>query len=99
VRVCGEDHVGIGTDGAVTTYDDMAAYERHLAKEHEARVKAGVAAPGEAPGVYPFLIDLRGPEQFRKLAAMLRARGHSQGRVDKILGGNFLRFAREVWGA
>ncbi|HEX8232039.1 MAG TPA: membrane dipeptidase [Caulobacteraceae bacterium] len=99
LKVCGEDHVGIGTDGNVTTLDDIAAYDKELAKEHAARVKAGVAAPGEAPGVYPFLLDLRGPEQFRKLDAMLRARGHPQARVDKVMGLNFLRFAREVWGA
>ena len=39
-----------------------------------------------------------GPGKFRKLADMLAARGFSKGRIDKILGGNFLRFAREVWG-
>lgn len=98
VRICGEDHVGIGTDGNVTTIDDMDAYKAYQARENEMRRKAGVAAPGEGPEVYPFLLDLRGPDQFRRLAGMLRARGHSQARVDKVMGKNFLRFARNVWG-
>ena len=31
VDVCGEDHVGIGTDGPVTAIDDLEAYKTHLA--------------------------------------------------------------------
>ena len=99
VNVCGEDHVGIGTDGGTTAIDDMPAYDRALVKVHEQRKAAGVAAPGEGPKTYPFVLDLQGPDQFRKLARMLRARGHAQARIDKILGGNFLRYAGDVWGA
>jgi len=29
---------------------------------------------------------------------LLAAKGYSTGRIEKILGLNFLRFAREVWG-
>jgi membrane dipeptidase len=29
---------------------------------------------------------------------MLAKRGHSEARIDKILGGNFARVMREVWG-
>ena len=29
VNVCGEDHVGIGTDGTVTAIDDLDAYRAH----------------------------------------------------------------------
>ena len=47
---------------------------------------------------YPFVVDLRGAGQFRKLAGLLKARGHAQARIDKILGLNFLRFAKDVWG-
>jgi membrane dipeptidase len=99
VKVCGEDHVGIGTDGGLTAIDDMKAYDESLAKEHEARVKAGIAAKGEEPGVYPFVPDLTGPQQFRTVAAMLRKGGMSQVQVENILGRNFLRYARDVWGA
>ena len=33
VNVCGEDHVGIGTDGGTTAVDDMAAYRAAIRQE------------------------------------------------------------------
>lgn len=99
IDICGEDHVGIGTDGWITQVDDLPAYRASLAKEVEARRKAGIGAAGEGPDSFTFAIDMRGPTQFHDLAARLRARGHSTARVEKILGLNFLRYARDVWGA
>jgi membrane dipeptidase len=99
VNVCGEDHVGIGTDGTVTSIDDLEAYKSVLADEVQARRKAGVSAAGERPDTLPFVVDLRGVGQFRDLAARLERRGYSSARIEKILGQNFLRYAREVWGA
>lgn len=99
VNLCGEDHVGIGTDGTVTQIDDLKAYEAVLAKEIAARQAAGISAKGERPDTYPFVVDLRGPDQFRKLAGLLRAKGYSTARIEKILGGNFLTYAETIWGA
>jgi membrane dipeptidase len=98
VNICGEDHVGIGTDGTVGQIDDLQAYEAVLAKEIAERRAAGVSAAGERPDTYPFVVDLRGPDQFRKLIALLAARGYSSGRIEKIMGLNFLRHAESVWG-
>ena len=98
VNVCGEDHVGVGTDGDVTAIDDLAAYQDHLAQEVADRAKAGIGARGERADTYPFVVDLRGVDQFHKLQALLRARGYSTGRIEKILGLNFVAFAHEVWG-
>jgi membrane dipeptidase len=97
VNVCGEDHVGIGTDGSVTAIDDLAAYQADLAREVAERAKAGIGAKGERADTYPFVVDLRGVDQFRKLDRLLAAKGYSEARRDKILGLNLLRFAREVW--
>ncbi len=99
VNLCGEDHVGIGTDGSVTQIDDLKAYESALAKEIADRRAAGISAVGERPDTYPFVVDLRGPDQFRKLARLLAAKGYRDSRIEKILGGNFLRFAEEIWGS
>jgi membrane dipeptidase len=99
VGVCGEDHVGIGTDGNVTAIDDLEAYKSVLAQEVAARRKAGMSAAGERPDTLPFVVDLRGENQFYDLAERLRARGYTAGRVEKILGQNFIRYATEVWGA
>ena len=99
VQVCGEDHVSIGTDGPVTQNDDLDAYREALRKEIQERRAAGVSAAGESEDVTTFVIDLRGPDQFQHLADLLSARGHSQTRIDKILGGNLLRLYKDVWGA
>jgi membrane dipeptidase len=99
VGVCGEDHVGIGTDGSVTSIDDLDAYRAVLAQEVAERRRAGVSAAGERPDTLPFVIDLRGPGQFRDLAARLARRGYSSARIEKIMGQNFVRYARAVWGA
>jgi membrane dipeptidase len=99
VNVCGEDHVGIGTDGGTTPIDDLEAYKVALSKEHDERVAKGIAAPGERADTHPFVDDLRGPDQFRKLYGLLAARGHRPARIEKILGGNFVRYARDIWGA
>lgn len=95
--VCGEDHVGLGTDGGTTAIDDMAAYRAMLAAETELRRSMGIAAPGETPDVSLFLPDLCGPTQFIELAELLAARGHPAARIDKILGGNFRRLMEEAW--
>jgi membrane dipeptidase len=99
VNICGEDHVGIGTDGSVTQIDDLHAYQATLAKEIAQRQAAGISAAGERPDTYPFVVDLRGPQQFHKLAQLLAQKGYSTGRIEKILGLNFLRYAEVVWGA
>ncbi|MBP7340273.1 membrane dipeptidase [Niveispirillum sp.] len=98
VKVAGEDHIGIGTDGYVTSYDDMDAYMEELRKENAERVRLGIAAPGETATTTPFIMDLRGPGQFQKLADLLLARGLKSAQVEKILGRNYLRFARDTWG-
>ena len=98
VNVCGEDHVGIGTDGGTTGIDDLQAYRGFVRQQIENRRKAGIGAPGENADTLPVVLDLMGPGQFDKLAGLLERRGYSGRRIDKILGLNFLAFAREIWG-
>ena len=97
IDVCGEDHVGLGTDGGTTTHDDMTAYRRRLEDEIAQRRRLGIGAPGETADVVTFLPDLCGPTQFQRLADLLAARGHGAGRIEKILGGNFRRLMNEAW--
>jgi membrane dipeptidase len=98
VNVCGQDHVGIGTDGSVTSVDDLEAYKMSIAKEVAARQAAGVSATGERADVFPFVLNLRGVNQFYDLAARLQKRGYTMTQIEKILGLNFLRYAKAVWG-
>ncbi|MEV7890437.1 dipeptidase [Streptomyces sp. NPDC002817] len=97
VNVCGEDHVGIGTDGPVTAIDDLDAYRAHLAEHVTRRQQAGVSAAGERADTFPFVVDLRGVDQFRELIRLLERRGFSTERIEKIMGRNFVDYARRVW--
>jgi membrane dipeptidase len=97
VNVCGEDHVGIGTDGSITSIDDLDAYRATLAEHVALRQAAGVSAAGERADTLPFVIDLRGVNQFYELIRLLEQRGYRQGRIEKILGTNFAAYARRIW--
>jgi membrane dipeptidase len=97
LNICGEDHVGIGTDGDATAIDDMAVYRTAINGEIRQRRQAGVSAKGESNEVVPLIPDLMGPSQFQKLANTLMQRGHSITRIEKVLGGNFFRLMQETW--
>ena len=56
---------------------------RRIAKEVAERRAAGIGAAGEKPDTYPFVDDLRGPDQFRKLIALLGARGYPRARGSR----------------
>lgn len=99
VNVCGEDHVGIGTDGGTTGVDDMAAFRERGRQEIAERRAAGIGATGENPDTLPFVERLSGPNQFRDLIRLLGQRGYSTARIEKIMGLNFVAYGREVWGA
>jgi membrane dipeptidase len=98
LEVAGEDHVGIGTDGMLSPTTLTPAYVKAHREEILARKKAGIGAPGEEENVYNFIPDLNTPRRLESLAERLVKRGHSPARVDKILGANFARLFREVWG-
>ena len=98
VNVCGEDHVGIGTDAGIAPVERTPAYEKENREWVADAVKDGVFAQGRPPDLYTFIPDLNTADRFDTLAAMLSARGHGDARVAKILGGNFARVMAEVWG-
>ena len=99
IEVAGEDHVGIGTDGSFSPTVLTDELRRAHRENIEQRKKAGIAAPNEEPDVFLFVPDLNTPRRFETLAGMLSRRGHKDGRIEKILGGNFARLFGEVWGA
>lgn len=98
VDVCGEDHVGIGTDGIVAPIKFDDAYRERSARVILRRRELGIAAPGERPDAYGFLPDLNTADRFARIADLLAERGHRGARIEKILGGNFARLFKEVWG-
>jgi membrane dipeptidase len=97
-NVCGEDHVGLGTDGMLSARAIDDEYRASLRDDYETRVKQGIAAPGEGPDAYQVVLDYNEPRRMQRLAEDLSARGWSGSRIEKLLGGNFARVFTEVWG-
>jgi membrane dipeptidase len=97
INVCGEDHVGIGSDLSISPHVVDAEYMRVHRTFVEGRIRAGIAAPGEDPEVPMFVTDLNTPRRMEQIADKLIARGHSTSRVEKIIGQNFVRLMRETW--
>lgn len=93
--VCGEDHVGIGSDTLATEFettpDILAAWEADIAR----RKAAGVGAPGEGP--LPFVVGLNRSDRSAIIADELARKGYSSRAIDKVLGLNFLRVFKETW--
>lgn len=98
VNVCGEDHVGLGTDGGISGIKLDAKYAEFQKKFFEDRAKAGIAAPGEAAEVFNLVPEYNDARRFYTLANDLSDRGWPAKRVEKILGANFARLFGEVWG-
>jgi membrane dipeptidase len=98
IDVAGEDHVGIGSDTSVAPAERTAAYERDNRAMVADMVDQGIFARGRPADLYMFLPDLNLANRYEVLGAMLAERGHSDARIAKILGGNFARVMREVWG-
>ena len=98
-NVAGEDHVGIGTDNGVLPLELTAEAKKRLDEWQRSRIKQGIAAPGEAVGVYPYLADYNSVDRYRRVAADLQKRGWTEARLEKLFGGNFLRVYKDAWGA
>nr|HML48866.1 membrane dipeptidase [Clostridia bacterium] len=91
VNLCGEDHVGIGTDWPMSEVMESLVYLRD------------VIAPtlGFLPGDGPAEETIHGFTEYRQfinIARGLVSRGYSDRAISKILGGNWLRVFREVCG-
>ena len=97
-RIAGEDHVGLGTDNGVLPVLLDEASKKRLDDYTRERIRLGIAAPGEAVGVYVTVEDYNSVDRYRRLANDLARRGWSEARLEKLFGGNFLRAYREAWG-
>jgi len=98
INVCGEDHVGIGSDTPVAPVDRTAAFEKDNREAIADMKEQGIFARDRPADLYLFIPDLNRADRYAVLGGMLSARGHSDTRIAKILGGNFARVMGEVWG-
>jgi membrane dipeptidase len=93
LKICGEDHVGVGTDVPFFQVDDGDLEE--MKKAGEKRKADGVAAPGEDRP--PYIPDMNTPRKMELIADALIKRGHKSAVVEKIVGANFKRVFGEIW--
>jgi membrane dipeptidase len=95
LQVCGEDHVGIGSDESMAPFDNSPAAMAAFQKDVEARKKAGVSAPGEDRP--PYVIGLNNPRRCEVICDALLKRGYSERVAEKVLGLNFARALTDIW--
>ena len=98
VNVAGEEHVSIGTDGTLSAVALTPEFVQSFTANVARRKAAGIAAPQESEDGYLFANDLNTPRRFEQLADHLSLRGHSDDRIEKILGTNLLRVFDAAWG-
>ncbi len=94
--ICGEDHVGIGSDTELEAWDTSPAAMAAFEKDEEERRKAGVAAPGE-DGRPLYVIGLNTPRRSEVIADALLRRGYKPAAVEKVLGRNFTDALGRIW--
>ena len=94
--VCGEDHVGIGSDQGIVPLDVGGDFTARFEEVSRQRTAAGIAAPRE--DTIPYVPDLNHPRRLETIADHMSARGHASRVIEKVLGANFMRLFEEVWG-
>ena len=93
--VCGEDHVGIGSDSSFDTLDVSPEARANWDKVLAARKASGMAAPEEDR--MPYTEGLNRADRTLVIADALLRRGYPARVAEKVLGANFLRAFREIW--
>ncbi len=93
LKVCGEDHVGIGTDTAFFTVTEVEL--KALQQEAEGRRRCGVGAPGENRP--PYIPDINTPRKLERVTDALLKHGYSARVAEKVLGLNFGRAFKDIW--
>lgn len=97
VKVCGIDHVAIGSDQGVKPVNDGPEYREAVRKDVEARIAAGISAPGETPNRPPFIAELNSERRMELIAWHLGKAGFNDEQIKKILGENLIQLYKEVW--
>lgn len=89
IRLCGEDHVVLGTDG-VYQMQDIDAWQAHHQWMME-NVPNAKQMRAHWPDQMPIL---NCPERLDMIMSMLVGRGFLRGEIENVMGRNFLEFLR-----
>ena len=94
--LCGEDHVGIGSDQSLTPVVETPEYLKAWKEGGELRKKLGFEAPDEA-GRFPYMPDINSSRRLEMIAAEMGKMGYADSAVEKVIGANFQRALRDIW--
>lgn len=95
LKVCGADHVGIGSDLSLGPINDTPEYRARINQAAAQRKTLGIGAPDEDRPAY--IPELNNPRRLEGIALALAKRGHDSGTIEKVIGGNFYRVLRDIW--
>ena len=95
IKVCGVDHVGIGSDLSTMPIEETPEYLREAKAFVDGRAKRGIAAPDETRPL--FIPELNHPRRIEGVVRGMRQRKYSTEVIEKVIGGNFHRVLKEIW--
>ena len=97
INVCGEDHVGVGSDLSITPLDLTPEFRQLHAGFVRQRRAQGISAPGEDENVFNYVPEYNVPRRLDLVADGMARSGYGSSRIEKVLGGNWMRLLESVW--
>ena len=97
VKLIGVDHVGFGSDLARIWFD-LGKTPSDSSMRLWRTLRPDVFGRGPTETYDPFPVGLQKHSELMNLTVELAERGFSDADIKKILGGNFLRILKTIWG-
>ncbi|MGQ0734822.1 MAG: dipeptidase [Acidobacteriota bacterium] len=95
LKVCGADHVGLGSDLSTAPIEETPDYVGAHKAFVQSRAARGISAPDEARPL--FIPELNHPRRIEGVVRAMMQKGHSAGVIEKVIGANFHRVLKEIW--
>jgi membrane dipeptidase len=88
----GIEHVGVGSDAGIES-NDLGSREKLR------EILAGADHRYKVHGTHEVVAGMEGPNRMWELCAALVRRGYTDEQVRMVLGGNWARVLKEIWGS
>ncbi len=95
LKVCGTEHVGIGSDLSTMPIDETPDYLREAKSFVDFRTSRGISAPDESRPL--FIPELNHSRRLEGVARGLQQRRYPAAVIEKVIGGNFHRAFKDIW--
>jgi membrane dipeptidase len=95
IKVCGADHVGIGSDLSTAPIEETPEYLTEHKAFVEGRARRGISAPEESRPL--FIPELNHPRRLEGVVRGMTQRKYTSDVIEKVIGGNFHRVLKDIW--